>query len=1647
MSDLRARLRIEGDASSAVAAGQKLKNELTGVAQQAGVAGRALDSAGRQSGDLDRASAKAAGSVDRLDREMGQGAASAGRLAAGNNLAASSTDRLGRSATTARGAISLMGVAVAAVGGRALEREIKDAALAASGLELGMGAVAGGAREGGAEIAWAADQADRLGLVAQDATRGLLSLSAATRGTELQGQATRDIWLSVNEAGMALGRTNEQLGRGITAIEQIAGKGVVSMEEIRQQLAEAIPGAVAIAARAMNMTTGEFDKMVSKGDLLATDFLPRFAAQLREEYGPAIEAYMTTPMGMARVESGRLETHLRTLQATSGQAYMTGITSGLAKLNEELASPESLERAEALGKALADGVNLAADAAILLADNLDLVVGAAQAVAGVALVRWLTATAVEARGAAAAYILKGQAARIAAADATAAGVQEVAALNTVRGAIIAAAQAEVQAAAVQVAATETRVAAANAALAQARAEQANAASSLTRAQRLAAVAVAEAEVTAATNAHTAALVRQQAADAGLARSKTLLGQAAKGASTALKGMLAMVGGPWGAAFLAAGAAVWILTDSMRKQAEVERENAAWIAQKHAAMEAAREAATRARIETGDLTEAERDAAVKAAELTGEQKKLADAYWLVAAAAKAAALAQADKDIADARSALAISDRALDGAARRYSAAMGAKAALPGGTADWFVNRYADGLREAGDSNRNARSILAGAEAFRADLEDNTLETFRPDAGGGASGGGGGGGGKGKSDRDRAAEVLADLKLETQARIAHTAAVIDGEAALDAWAIADAGRQAVARAGVEATSAQGIAIREQAELVERLAQADDRIASAKTFERQAIRDTEAMQRRTVALAGGRQAMEALRVSEARLDVLVSRRIDNLERLSAPEREALQAAMDAAEAKERQAIATEKAEAAAGAVEDLDRRIAAEERRAAVVGRGTAAEVEYARAEYVRQAVEAAGLEITDEAAQAIMRKADALFRLTAATDAATEADNFERQLRLAAMSNRERQIALRTETLIKEILAQQHDLALGTARAQAESRARMEAWREDWATVNGEIADDMRQSFIESGDLAFDDMGEALKRQLRAAIYDALLAKPINMVINAVMSSAQNSLGSLLGGGGQGGGLAGLFGQGGMGGGLSSLFGQGGAMAGLGSMLPVIGQAAMIAAMSSQLSGGIAGALGGNSKKASQWGVLGLVPGLIAGLTDKADRPYARADVEVRNGQFVFGGAQAADGGDKEGISAAGKALADQLNALAKTFGLDLSKLEGFYTTIGKTEGGNAKALGGDGFFGGMINGVGSLAGQKDIKGLTLGRGVGFSQGQDAEEITEQIIRDTILRAINAGASDLSEAERRFVAAAESLDEAVAYIEKSRGFSQAIEDSILSFTDPAAYEKKKALEAIEASYQALKTEATTMIEAGLISADVMARLDELKRLQIEDALKKLASSAEDAGSALARVQPGMREWLDRQMLGAHAPLNPLEQRNEAFRQYEDVLARALGGDADALSNLTEYADRLLSADRAATSDASARALLFEEVMADIRALTTASTTDPVAAAIEALGETLSTDPVVAAIEKLPGALVLPALGGGSGADLLDGLVRLGDQLTASQAEAARRQSSATAASGADTADRLEGVGGLLAALLSEIRAQNAFQRQALARITP
>lgn len=87
------------------------------------------------------------------------------------------------------------------------------------------------------------------------------------------------------DAVAAFGGTEQQLHRAAIALQQMAGKGTISMEELRQQLGEAIPTAIRLMAEGLGVTVPQLIAQITKGQL---EFEKGFAAldrMFKEKYG------------------------------------------------------------------------------------------------------------------------------------------------------------------------------------------------------------------------------------------------------------------------------------------------------------------------------------------------------------------------------------------------------------------------------------------------------------------------------------------------------------------------------------------------------------------------------------------------------------------------------------------------------------------------------------------------------------------------------------------------------------------------------------------------------------------------------------------------------------------------------------------------------------------------------------------------------------------------------------------------------------------------------------------------------------------------------------------------------------------------------------------------------------------------------------------------------------------------------------------------------------------------------------------------------------------------------------------------------------------------------------------------------------------
>ncbi len=131
--------------------------------------------------------------------------------------------------------------------------------------------------------------ADDLGLEIVGLTKNFKNFYAASVTAGLSGEQTRKIFEQVSRVGANLKLSQDDLNGVFTAFGQIISKGKVQAEELRGQIGERLPGAFAVAAKAIGVTQAQLNKMLQDGKVISTDFLPKFAAELEKTFGGGSE--------------------------------------------------------------------------------------------------------------------------------------------------------------------------------------------------------------------------------------------------------------------------------------------------------------------------------------------------------------------------------------------------------------------------------------------------------------------------------------------------------------------------------------------------------------------------------------------------------------------------------------------------------------------------------------------------------------------------------------------------------------------------------------------------------------------------------------------------------------------------------------------------------------------------------------------------------------------------------------------------------------------------------------------------------------------------------------------------------------------------------------------------------------------------------------------------------------------------------------------------------------------------------------------------------------------------------------------------------------------------------------------------------------
>jgi tape measure domain-containing protein len=205
----------------------------------------------------------------------------------------------------------------------------------------------------------------------QDAANNLSALYKIARQSGFAVQELTDSFVKIKSGGIdplngslhglvdavaAFGGNSETLHRASIAIQQMAGKGVVSMEELRQQLGEAVPSAIQLMADALGQSIPELVKQISKGTVAAKPALAAMFAEMERVYrgsGKRLADTLFGQMAQIRTNFAQLAADFTGMDTPGGGFFKT-VVDKLKEMNAAMRSDEARAFLQSVGQGVSN---------------------------------------------------------------------------------------------------------------------------------------------------------------------------------------------------------------------------------------------------------------------------------------------------------------------------------------------------------------------------------------------------------------------------------------------------------------------------------------------------------------------------------------------------------------------------------------------------------------------------------------------------------------------------------------------------------------------------------------------------------------------------------------------------------------------------------------------------------------------------------------------------------------------------------------------------------------------------------------------------------------------------------------------------------------------------------------------------------------------------------------------------------------------------------------------------------------------------------------------------------------------------------------------------------------------------------------------
>jgi tape measure domain-containing protein len=150
------------------------------------------------------------------------------------------------------------------------------------GQDLALTAVTGSHENGQAAKKRLRAMADDIGFNARELTPAFTKMIASGEASGFGQAKSEKVFKAMAEYGRVMGLSSEDMKGSMRAVEQMMNKGQIMSEELKGQLGERFPAAIALFAKSQKMTIPELFKAMEKG-LVKSDALEAFAETLAKE--------------------------------------------------------------------------------------------------------------------------------------------------------------------------------------------------------------------------------------------------------------------------------------------------------------------------------------------------------------------------------------------------------------------------------------------------------------------------------------------------------------------------------------------------------------------------------------------------------------------------------------------------------------------------------------------------------------------------------------------------------------------------------------------------------------------------------------------------------------------------------------------------------------------------------------------------------------------------------------------------------------------------------------------------------------------------------------------------------------------------------------------------------------------------------------------------------------------------------------------------------------------------------------------------------------------------------------------------------------------------------------------------------------------